>query len=132
MLEMGTSSLMSGEGKPPAASRSRPSALPRLYVRPKGADRQETRCLLPSLGQPHCQILVFYEPATHLFHRDDGRLLGRRRQHRVRAALQLAGPLGGHDDETVSALLRVVRNRAVRVIARNLVAHAWKILYFLK
>src|ERR1017187_6921708 len=28
---MDTSSLMSGEGKPPAASRSRPSALPRLY-----------------------------------------------------------------------------------------------------
>src|ERR1035441_1796310 len=77
-------------------------------------------------------VPVFYEPATHLFHRDDGRLLGRRRQQRVRAALQLAGPLGGHDDETVSALLRVVRNRAVRVIARNLVAHAWKILYFLK
>ena len=31
MLEMGTSGLMSGEGKPPAACRSRPSALPRLY-----------------------------------------------------------------------------------------------------
>ena len=31
MLEMGTSGLMSGEGKPPAASRSRSSALPRLY-----------------------------------------------------------------------------------------------------
>jgi hypothetical protein len=34
MLETGTSGLMSGEGKPPAASRSRSSALPRLYVRP--------------------------------------------------------------------------------------------------
>jgi len=32
MPEMGTSGLMSGEGKPPAASRSRPSALPRLYA----------------------------------------------------------------------------------------------------
>ncbi len=31
MLEMGTSRLMSGEGKPPAASRPRSSALPRLY-----------------------------------------------------------------------------------------------------
>ncbi len=31
MLEMGLSGLMSGEGKPPAASRSRSSALPRLY-----------------------------------------------------------------------------------------------------
>jgi hypothetical protein len=31
MLETGTSGLMSGEGKPPAASRSRFSALPRLY-----------------------------------------------------------------------------------------------------
>ena len=31
MSEMDTSSLMSGEGKPPAACRSRPSALPRLY-----------------------------------------------------------------------------------------------------
>jgi hypothetical protein len=29
---MGTSGLMSGEGKPPAASRSRSSALPRLYT----------------------------------------------------------------------------------------------------
>src|SRR5713101_2617819 len=32
MFEMNTSSLMSGEGKPPAASRSRSSALPRLYA----------------------------------------------------------------------------------------------------
>jgi len=32
MLETGTSGLMSGEGKPPAASRSRSSALPRLYL----------------------------------------------------------------------------------------------------
>jgi len=32
MLETGTSGLMSGEGKPPAASRSRSSALPRLYA----------------------------------------------------------------------------------------------------
>jgi hypothetical protein len=31
MLEIGTSGLMSGEGKPPAASRSRFGALPRLY-----------------------------------------------------------------------------------------------------
>jgi hypothetical protein len=31
MLEMGTSGLMSGEGKPSAACRSRLSALPRLY-----------------------------------------------------------------------------------------------------
>jgi len=37
MLETGTSGLMSGEGKPPAASRSRSSALPRLY-----ADGQQT------------------------------------------------------------------------------------------
>jgi len=29
---LGTSGLMSGEGKPPAASRSRSSALPRLYI----------------------------------------------------------------------------------------------------
>src|ERR1022692_4871363 len=33
MLEMGTSGLMSGEGKQPAACRSRPSARPRLYTR---------------------------------------------------------------------------------------------------
>jgi hypothetical protein len=31
MLEIGTSGLTSGEGKPPAAIRSRSSALPRLY-----------------------------------------------------------------------------------------------------
>src|SRR6266567_6130049 len=34
MLEIGTSGLMSGEGKPPAAIRSRSSALPRLYPIP--------------------------------------------------------------------------------------------------
>src|SRR5580658_335503 len=32
MLQLGTSGLMSGEGKPPAASRFRSSALPRLYT----------------------------------------------------------------------------------------------------
>jgi hypothetical protein len=32
-------------------------------------------------------------------------------------ALLLAGALRRHDDETVSALVRIVRNRAVQVIA---------------
>jgi hypothetical protein len=41
MLETGTSGLMSGEGKPPAANRSRSSALPRLNVCRKG--RKSTR-----------------------------------------------------------------------------------------
>jgi len=40
MREIRMSGSMSGEGKPPAASRSRSSALPRLYVRPNGADHQ--------------------------------------------------------------------------------------------
>jgi len=35
MLEMGTSGLMSGEGKPPAACWFRSSALPRLYRCPR-------------------------------------------------------------------------------------------------
>jgi hypothetical protein len=45
MLEMGTSGSMSGEGKPPAASRSRSSALPRLYSRKVHA-RQKWRVFL--------------------------------------------------------------------------------------
>jgi hypothetical protein len=48
MFEMDTSSLMSGEGKPPAACRSRPSALPRLYAW-MGRAATSTR---PSVGSP--------------------------------------------------------------------------------
>ena len=46
MLEMGMSGLMSGEGKPPAASRSRSSALPRLYVSfaKNGSGNMSLRC----------------------------------------------------------------------------------------
>ena len=49
---------------------------------------------------------VLHQAAPHFFRGDDGGLLGRSGQHRTRAALQLAGALGGHDDEPVGALLR--------------------------
>ena len=60
---------------------------------------------------------VLHQAAAHLFGRDDGGLLRRSRQDRPGAALQLSRPLGGHDDETIGALLRIVRKRAVDIIA---------------
>jgi RND family efflux transporter MFP subunit len=54
MLEIGTSGLMSGEGKPPAAIRSRSSALPRLYPidrpihRTKNEQRATTNAVPPT------------------------------------------------------------------------------------
>jgi len=53
--------------------------------------------------------LYFTKPRRYLLHGDNGGLLGRGGQHGTRAALQLPGPLGGYDDEPVSALLSVVR-----------------------
>ena len=44
-------------------------------------------------------------------------LLRRGGQQRASAALQLPRALGGHDDEPVGALIRIVRNGAVRVVA---------------
>src|SRR5438067_12858320 len=44
MLETGTSGLMSGEGKPPVAIRSRSRALPRLYARQTSALFSACRC----------------------------------------------------------------------------------------
>src|SRR4051794_32329311 len=64
---------------------------------------------------------ILHESAPHLFHRYDSRLLRRGREDRTGAALQLAGALGGDDDEPVGALLRVVRQRAMRVVAYDLV-----------
>src|ERR1039457_234740 len=80
MLEMGTSGLMSGEGKQPAASRSRPSALPRLYafrneyLAPHHATGQE--------GGPH----------PHLLKRADGHRVNSL-PRRVPHPLPSAGPL---------------------------------------
>src|SRR6266849_2021172 len=67
--------------------------------------------------------LVLYQSAPYLFGRDDGGFLGRSRQERPRAGLQLARTLGGHDDETVSALVRIVRNGAMGVVLRALFGH---------
>src|SRR5258708_7300677 len=67
--------------------------------------------------------LVLHQTAAYLFGRDDGGLLGRGRQERPRAGLQLARSLGGHDDETVSALVRIVGNGAMSVIFRGLFGH---------
>ena len=41
-------------------------------------------------------------------------------RHGPRAGLQLPRALGGHDDEAVRALFRIVRNRAVSVVSRQL------------
>ena len=66
---------------------------------------------------------VLHQAAAHFFHGDDGGLLGGGGQHRTRAALQLPGALGRHDDEPVGALLRIVRDGAVRVVAGGFVSH---------
>ena len=55
------------------------------------------------------RILVLHQPAADFFHRRDGRLLGRAGQERPRAILQLPGALGRDDDETIRALLEIVR-----------------------
>ena len=44
------------------------------------------------------------------------------------AALQLARPFGGHDDEAIGALLPVVRQGAVRVVAGCFVSHYFRYL----
>src|ERR1700694_3534855 len=78
------------------------------------------------------QELVLNQAATHLFHGDEGRLLGRSGQSRASATLQLARPLGGNDDKTIDALLRIVRNRAMGVISDCLFWHRYiphKILF---
>src|SRR5579859_3675106 len=67
--------------------------------------------------------LVLHQTAPYFFGCDDSGLLGRGRQERPRAGLQLARALGGHDDETVSALVRIVGYRAMSVIFRGLFGH---------
>ena len=64
---------------------------------------------------------VLHQAAAHFLHGDDGGFLGRRRQHRTCAALQLPRALGGDDDEAVRALLRIIGQGAVSVIARRFV-----------
>src|SRR5712664_1329232 len=72
------------------------------------------------------QQLVFNQAAAHLFHGDDGRLLGGGGQKRPGAVLKLSRALGGHDDKTVDALLRIVRDRAMGVILWSLFRHRYK------
>jgi len=66
---------------------------------------------------------ILHQPAAHFLHRNDGELFRGCGQHRPRAALQLPGPLGRHDDEAVRALLLVVRNGAVGVVLRGYFRH---------
>src|SRR6202795_2953174 len=69
------------------------------------------------------QELVLNQAAADLFHGDDGRLLGRSGQGRTSATLQLARALGGDDDKSIDALLRIVRYRAMGVISDCLFWH---------
>jgi hypothetical protein len=56
MLETGTSGLMSGEGKQPAASRSRYNALPRLYAAGRHVrEVAHTRGKSPAQEYEHCR-----------------------------------------------------------------------------
>ena len=59
-------------------------------------------------------IRILHQTTTHFFHGRRGRLLRCRGQQAACAILQLAGALGGHDDEPVNAGFRIVRNHAVR------------------
>src|SRR5512132_602802 len=63
---------------------------------------------------------VLHETASHLFHRDDGGLLRRGREDGTGTALELAGALGGDDDEAIGALLRIVGQGAVGVVPWDL------------
>src|SRR5438270_8943564 len=83
------------------------------------------RNLVRILGQD----FVLHQPAPHFFHGDDGGLLRRRRQKWPGAVLQLTRPLGGHDDEAVDALFRIVRYGAVRIILWRFFRHRYKPLF---
>src|ERR1039458_2831200 len=76
--------------------------------------------IVVAVGQGSGEI-VLYKPAADFLHGDDGGLLGRRRQHRTRAGLQLPRTLGGNDNEAVRALLRIVGQGAVSVVAGRFV-----------
>src|SRR6266404_6309942 len=80
------------------------------------------RNLVRILGQD----FVLHQTAPHLFHGDNGRLLGRCGQERPCAVLQLTRPLGGDDDEAIDALFRIVRNGAMRVILWSHFRHRYK------
>ena len=66
MLEMGLSGLMSGEGKQPAASRSRSSALPRLYARSGGWNKTAKDRLIyaPSEKRQPCKLAAARHPTV--------------------------------------------------------------------
>src|SRR5579883_234395 len=66
---------------------------------------------------------VLHQPAPDFLHRDDGRFLRRRGQDRARASLKLPRALCRDNDEPVSALLRIVRQSAVGVVAWGSISH---------
>src|SRR5215831_13667535 len=67
--------------------------------------------------------LVLHKAAPHFLGRDDRGLPSRSGEERPRAGLQLAGAFGGHNDESVSALLWIVGDGAMGVIFRALLGH---------
>src|SRR5487761_2148313 len=69
------------------------------------------------------EVFVLHQSAPHLFHRHHRRLPRGGGQITARPGLQLAGPLGGDDDETVGAGFRIIRNRALRGIANRVLRH---------
>ncbi len=74
--------------------------------------------IVVAVGQRSGEI-VLHQAAAHFLHGDDSGFLGRRRQHRTCAALQLPRALGGDDDEAVRALLRIIGQGTVSVITRG-------------
>src|SRR5260370_29218185 len=66
---------------------------------------------------------VLHQSAPDFFRSDDRRLFGRRWQHGTGAALQLPGTLGRYDYESVRALIGVVGDGAMCVVARGFITH---------
>src|ERR1035438_616782 len=62
------------------------------------------------LGRLHAGVVPTHQTAPHLFHCRHGRLFRRAGQERAGAALQLPRAFRRHNDEPVSAQLRIVRN----------------------
>src|SRR5437762_13732858 len=64
MLETGTSGLMSGEGKPPVAIRSRSRALPRLYPGQRES-KERKKMLKQALIGPDGKLRVIWRAALY-------------------------------------------------------------------
>src|ERR1700722_19156606 len=65
------------------------------------------------------RILVLHQSAPRLFHGNHRGLLRRGGKDRAMTALQLPRAFGGDDDEAISALIGIVRYRAVGVITNR-------------